>query len=544
MALSPEQISQINRQNASHSTGAKTEEGRRRSSANSCKHGMTAQKLVLANEPKDWILDLTARWLDHYQPQSPGRQALVDRAVMATVHHERSKTYLTGALGEQVRTAQRNYDQQQQDVVLHYVDLLTTDPATAVRRLKQSAAGCRWLICELQKFQGEWIDAGVSGVAAAPGRLAGSLGCRLDDPLDAEAYTLWYYNTAAHAPRTEWAVAHLADRSRMPDTLWKSFHPEGAPTPEAAQDELGLILKKPLDALKRLESQLKTEVEEPARAAAMEKAMLLAPAELALWLRYERMHDAMFHRSYGALERKEAPRPEPEAGPVPSAEPDLGPKDEEAAPPPGEIEVLVEEAAAASAAGNIPAAEGPDTAVEADVERQTKRVVTVAPEAPDGGAAAMPAVDLPRAEEAGASEATSTLAAEGPVGAVETDVERQTKRVVTVAPEVMPAEVLAREKPAASRPGRIEDPAPPATLEDAARTSTAGSGDWAEGAEGHPGIVVPAAHAGDAPRRLPGDGGGGSANRPAPEPGAGLPRAGPGAEGVLAVLPVAVGTGG
>ena len=127
MALSPEQISQINRQNASHSTGKKTEEGRRRSSRNSCKHGMTAVKLVLANEPKDWILDLTAKWVDYYQPQSPGRQALVDRAVMATVHHERSKTYLTGTLGEQVRTAQRDYDQQQQDVVLHYVQLLTTD---------------------------------------------------------------------------------------------------------------------------------------------------------------------------------------------------------------------------------------------------------------------------------------------------------------------------------------------------------------------------------------------------------------------------------
>ena len=38
---------------------------------------------------------------------------------MATVHHERSKTYLTGALGEQVRTAERNYDRQQDDVVLH-----------------------------------------------------------------------------------------------------------------------------------------------------------------------------------------------------------------------------------------------------------------------------------------------------------------------------------------------------------------------------------------------------------------------------------------
>ena len=155
-----------------------------------------------------------------------------------------------------------------------------------------------------------------------------------------QAYTLWYYNTAAYEPRTEWAVAHLADRSRMPDTLWKSFHPEGAPTPEAAQAELGLILKKPLDALEATRSP----VEDRGRGAGPGRGdgegHAAGADKLALWLRYERMHDAMFHKSYGALERPEAPRPEPESGPGPSAEPEQGPESEseEAAPPAVEIE--------------------------------------------------------------------------------------------------------------------------------------------------------------------------------------------------------------
>jgi len=34
---------------------------------------MTAQKLVFSNEPKGWILDLTAKWVEYYQPKSPGR---------------------------------------------------------------------------------------------------------------------------------------------------------------------------------------------------------------------------------------------------------------------------------------------------------------------------------------------------------------------------------------------------------------------------------------------------------------------------------------
>jgi hypothetical protein len=49
----------------------------------------------------------------------------------------------------------------------------------------------------------------------------------------------------------------LADRKRMPDTLRNGFRSEGAPTPEAAQAELGSILKKALEALRPLELQLR-----------------------------------------------------------------------------------------------------------------------------------------------------------------------------------------------------------------------------------------------------------------------------------------------
>jgi hypothetical protein len=367
---------------------------------NSCKHGIRAEKLVLANEPKDWILDLTSKWVEYYQPQSPGRQALLDRAVMATVHHERSKRYLAGTLGEQVRTAERNYDRQQQDVVLHYVELLKTEPSAAVRRLKHSAAGCRWLISEFLLLQNEWIAEGYL-VSSRRDHATRILGYRPDDKADAQVYYLWYYTLASRTPRNEAMSELLADRKRMPDTLRNWFRKEGAPTPEESQDQVGTILKRELAALRALEKQLRTEVEEPARAAAGEKAMVLAPDEMALWLRYERMHDAMFHRSYGALERKESAGSELEHGP--SAEPDPGPDSVDAAPPPGAIEALVEEAAAASAAGeerdensewdsrpveDPPAAGGPVAAVEAEVERQTKRVATVALEATNVGALA------------------------------------------------------------------------------------------------------------------------------------------------------------
>ena len=155
----------------------------------------------------------------------------------------------------------------------------------------------------------------------------------------------------------------------------------------------------------------------------------------------------------------------------------------------------------------------------------------------------MAAADLPRAEEAGAADAASTPAAAGPVGAVEADVERETKRVATVVPEATPAADLAREEPGASRPGRIDDPAPPATLEDAARTSRGGSGD---GPRGPRGIPTPFYPPGTRETRPGGFQAMEEGKRPWAGTGAGgrLARAGPGAEGVLAVVPVAVGPGG
>jgi hypothetical protein len=191
------------------------------------------------------------------------------------------------------------------------------------------------------------------------------------------------------------------------------------------------------------------------------------------------MHDAMFHKAYRGLERPEAPAPEPEQGPESESE--------EAAPPAVETGAVCDEAAAASADWDLLAAVGPVAPVEADVERETKRVVTVVPEAPGTGEAAFAGADLPRSEQAGASDAVSTPADGSGVGAVAADIERETKRVVTVVPE---------------------------------------------------------APAGDAASRVLGEDGGGGPPGPFLEPAAGLPRAGPAAEGVLAVGSVAVGPGG
>src|SRR4051794_5736076 len=103
MLLSPEARRAINVRNAQHSTGPKTAAGRARASLNNLQHGMRSQTLCLPNESMEEFQALLDDWQNRFLPDSPDIQALVDRAVLATVHQRRSTRYLTATLSDQVR---------------------------------------------------------------------------------------------------------------------------------------------------------------------------------------------------------------------------------------------------------------------------------------------------------------------------------------------------------------------------------------------------------------------------------------------------------
>ena len=443
MPLTPEQISEINRKNASHSTGPKSQSGKSRSSVNACTHGLRAETLTLPNERGEWVRELTEEWLYYYQPRSPGRRALVERAVLATVHHKRSRRYLTGALDEQVRRATLDFNVQQEDVMRHSLDLLKTDPSAAVRGLSRTAAGCRQLISE---FKGLQRDLSVDGhlVMAACDHLARLLGRRPEDPNDVTAFWLHYYNRAAREPRSEAMQAELTHPKSWPDTVcWKLGG--NPPTPRQSQEWLRETVARELDELRALEERLRKEYEGPARATAVEKAMLLKPDDMALWLRYERMHDSMFHRAYSLLERPEAPRPDVE--PIP----DVEPRHEEKAVPSPTVESGSAEAAASSTATS-PAGDGPVVTAEAVGERQSKRVATDMPVA-QAVIAEPVAVTTPAVAPVQEPSAEKAPASEGRVGATEGDVERQSKRVATDAPVAQAVSPVAADSVGPRDPG-------------------------------------------------------------------------------------------
>jgi hypothetical protein len=341
-------------------------------------HGLRASKVVLPNESAEELQKLADDWTDHYRPQSPGRRALVDRAFMATVHHQRSKRYLAATLGEQVRNAERRFDEDQENLVRHYTELLPSDPAAAVQGLRRTAAGCRWLLrawlgLETDQIQGTWTPSRRELAA----RL---LGHRPEDPTDEVSYTLIYLTLTACEGLTPEVVSALLDPRRMPDTLFR-LRERPLPPPEESRKKLGDIVAKQIVEYEALARRLRIEVEEPARAAAVENAMVLKGEALALWLRYERMHDSMFHRSYNALEEPEAPPPEA----APEAEPQAGPT----APMEGDGPVPEDNAGAAAPAADplLMEGEGPLVTEESVVERQSKRVATAEPVDPVAPAA-------------------------------------------------------------------------------------------------------------------------------------------------------------
>jgi hypothetical protein len=391
MALSPEEVSRINRQNAARSTGP-SQANRRKTRMNSTVHGLRASKVVLPNESEQEIQTLMDEWTEHYRPTSPGRRALVDRAVMATVHHQRSKRYLKATLGTQVRGARRAFDEEQEDIVEHYTRLLPVDAPAAVRGLRRTAAGCRWalrewLALETHLIEGIWTP-------SCRERATRLLGHNPDDLKDEVSYDLLYLTVSCSEQVPPEVQASLLDPRTMPDTLL-SLRDRPLPPPDESFAALVKVVEGQIAEYEALAKELRIEVEEPAREAAVEKAMLLNPEDLKLWIRYERMHDSMFHRSYNTLERPEAPQPETDEA-VPgetAAPPDPAPEPqspcEEASPSGAAVSATATEppsndgpAAARTAETDDPAvtsAAGPVVTGDPVVERQTKRVATVAP---------------------------------------------------------------------------------------------------------------------------------------------------------------------
>ncbi len=71
----------VNRANAQHSTGPRTEAGKQRSSLNAIRHGLTAQTVVLPSEDPAAYESHRRQFCEQYQPATPTESQLVQELI-------------------------------------------------------------------------------------------------------------------------------------------------------------------------------------------------------------------------------------------------------------------------------------------------------------------------------------------------------------------------------------------------------------------------------------------------------------------------------
>ena len=335
MPLTTEERAAINRNNARKSTGPKTAEGKARASKNALKHGLRAEAFALSPDESEELKTLTDEWVDYYQPETPGLRATLDRCVLAVVQQKRCAQFQAARVGKQVREAVEGFDQDQQSRLDALTEGFHCDPETVVRHMKRFALGCRWLIAQWEGLQKKLDAKGCWTSRGDAERAIRLLGKRPETfRLDTDVYELNLFNTLAHEAPNEAAVAWSRDPRNAPESLRETLA-FGLPSREDSIDALRAILDENLDALKEREERLRTNIEEPNRAGAADSAVLLMGPEGALFIRYEKMHDAAFHRAYKALLKGEetiAPKEAKPAAPEPAEAPNEAEPDGDEAP--------------------------------------------------------------------------------------------------------------------------------------------------------------------------------------------------------------------
>ena len=176
---------EANRRNAQRSTGPKTERGKACARRNAITHGMTARTTlpVLPQEDPKELEDRTQQVITAMKPRNPLELDLVCRAVRLAGELDRAERVATAHLAHRVRMATRSGTDTvsaeelsrvhdlgsklffQAGIGPGYSDSTADDyPAVIVRRLEESAEGCRWMlarwaeILNLLDCEAAWSD--------------------------------------------------------------------------------------------------------------------------------------------------------------------------------------------------------------------------------------------------------------------------------------------------------------------------------------------------------------------------------------------------
>ncbi len=139
------------RLNGSRSRGPKTLDGRRSSSRNATKHGLTGQGKSLPPDMEQELQSEITLFSNQFHPRTPYEHDLIRRAALGNLRSRRIAETLNALTDDRVRNATRDWDLARASEIARLASQLKSDPA-ATLHLRQSAEGCDFLADSLESL--------------------------------------------------------------------------------------------------------------------------------------------------------------------------------------------------------------------------------------------------------------------------------------------------------------------------------------------------------------------------------------------------------
>jgi hypothetical protein len=304
MSLTTEQRAEINRQNAAHSTGPVTDDGRAKSRQNALKHGLRAEVIPLPHEDPETVRIRTRLWNDHYLPKSPAAQHLVNDCVQATLLSDRVHKYHAVALSDQITNALANWEKDREETLEDFIGLLPLRPRDASIGVHATSLGCRWVVAQWERL-GAILD--TTGYWSTDER-DDALRLLGDDPEMAslkyseQAWMMFLYHIICQPVPSQSALDELCTEQQRPPALRGTFRADNLPDRDECLAELRLMIANEIGEARERERYLMTVDEAAMREWIGDRVSILEDAATArLFLRYHSEARTTFHRSYNAL---------------------------------------------------------------------------------------------------------------------------------------------------------------------------------------------------------------------------------------------------
>ncbi len=150
--------------NGSLSKGPKTPQGRRISSRNSTKHGLSGNG---KNLPPDMEVELQteiALYVTKHQPQDAYEHDLIRRAALGNLRARRISITLNALTDDRIRNATRLWDETRASEIASFASNLPYEPQRSLDLLQRTAEGCDYLadawesLSEILNSQGYWSE--------------------------------------------------------------------------------------------------------------------------------------------------------------------------------------------------------------------------------------------------------------------------------------------------------------------------------------------------------------------------------------------------